>query len=52
MIDRHKRSQALWRRFVFEALNGIGFFRRIERMSWFNIKEPWKTLYERTRSKN
>lgn len=49
MIHEHKKLESACRRFKFEALNAMGIFWLIDKITWLNIKEPWNTLYKRTR---
>ena len=47
MINKFTRLDAACRRFKFELIKSLGIFWLIEKMPWFNIKEPWNKLYKR-----
>jgi hypothetical protein len=49
MLNKYRRSDAVLRRFTFEFLNSIGVFWIIDKIEYLDIKEPWKTLYKRTK---
>ena len=45
------KKAAACRRFKFEVLKALCVFFLIDKMPWFNIKEPWNKLYNRTLNK-
>ena len=51
MINEQTRLAAACRRFKFEVIKSIGIFWLIDRISFLKIKEPWNTLYKRTKNK-
>jgi hypothetical protein len=52
MINQQGRLAAACRRFTFELLKAIGIFCFIDKIEWLCIKEPWNTLYKRTKKSN
>jgi len=44
-----KKLAAAQRRFVFELIRIFGVFWLIEKIPALAIKEPWNTLYQRTK---
>ena len=51
MINNEIKLAAVCRRFQFELIKSIGIFWLIEKCK-LSIKEPWKTLYERSKKQN
>ena len=49
MKNEQLRLAVLCRRLKFEVLKSIGLFYLIDKIYFLKIKEPWNTLYKRTK---
>jgi len=49
MINRYTRLAAACRRLKFETAKVIGVFWVIEKLPTLKIREPWNTLYKRSK---
>lgn len=49
IINDYARFQAALRRLQFEMVKTLGVFWVLKKIPFLEIKEPWKTLYSRSK---
>lgn len=50
-MNDFKRFEAAKRRFVFESLKALGVFWVIDKISFLEIKPPYRKMYDRKKGK-